>query len=126
MDSIIKAQNEMFAGKILTHVTGREPYIRYRFDDGSYFEQYVWLGELNWIPVENGLPSNSPVGPETDTVLILTNHHCQPNLSVASGEYTEDGFYWHPDNPKVLQDNPDGTKVKVTHWANISLPVKRF
>lgn len=116
--------NQMFAGKKLEKVTGSDPYIRYHFEGGGYFEQYQHLGELNWIKVENGHPQNSPVGPETDQVLVHTDREYYPAIATATGEYTEDGFVWHLDNPKALEPVWGGkSKLRVTYWAAISLPI---
>jgi hypothetical protein len=114
----------MFAGKKLEKVTGADPYIRYHFEGGGYFEHYQHLGELNWIKVEDGLPPNSPVGPETDLVLVHTNREYLPTISTAIGEYTEDGFMWRIDQGQVLAPVWGGkSKLGVTHWAAISLPI---
>ncbi len=123
-ETIAEIHRQMFVGKKLTNVTGNEDYIRYHFEGGGYFEQYLHLGELNWIAVENGHPRNSPVDPSTEDVLIKTDREYLPNICVACGEYTEDGFKWYPDNLVVLQPVWGGkSKLRVTHWANISLPI---
>jgi hypothetical protein len=130
MDNIADTLPEIhtcwFVGKKLKSVTGGDPYIRYTFEGGGYFEQYQHLGELNWIKVENGHPNNSPVGPDTDQVLIMTDRVNYPAVGTATGEWTEDGFVWHPENPKVLE--PEWCNIykpiKVTHWAFISRPIE--
>lgn len=123
-DTIPQIHTQMFAGKKLEKVTGADPYIRYHFEGGGYFEQYQHLGELNWIAVENGLPRCSPVGPDTDQVLIHTDREYHPSIATAIGEYTEDGFVWYPDNPRVLEPVWGGKpKPRITHWAAISLPI---
>ena len=124
-ETIAEIHRQMFVGKKLINVTGNEDYIRYYFEGGGYFEHYHHLGELNWIAVENGHPRNSPVGPDTDQVLIKTDRAYYPSIGTATGEWTEDGFLWHPDNPKVLEAEfcNNYKPIKVTHWANISLPI---
>jgi hypothetical protein len=123
-ETIPEMHTNWFVGKKLVKVTGKDPYIRYEFEGGGYFEQYQHLGELNWIAVENGLPNSLPTGPDTDSVLIITDREYIPNMSVAFGEYTEDGFEWHPDNLRVLIPVWGGkAKLRVTHWANLSLPI---
>jgi hypothetical protein len=123
-DTTPEIHKRWFAGKKLIDVVGFEPYIRYVFEGGGYFEQYRRLGELNWVKVENGLPPNSPVGPETDLVLVHTNREYLPNITTASGEYTEDGFQWTLDNKRVLEPVWGGRDpLKVTEWAAISLPI---
>ena len=124
-ETIAEIHRKWFVGKTLTNVIGNEDYVRYYFEGGGYFEQYLHLGELNWIAVENGLPRNSPVGPDTDQVLIKTDRVYYPTIGTATGEWTEDGFVWHPDNPKVLEAEycNNYKPIKVTHWANISEPI---
>ena len=124
-ETIQEIHTKWFVGKKLTKVTGNEDYIRYKFEDGGYFEHYQHLGELNWIKVENGLPRNSPVGPDTDQVLIKTDRVYYPSIGTATGEWTEDGFVWHPDNKKVLESEwcNNYKPINVTHWAAISLPI---
>src|SRR5580692_2266124 len=124
-ETVVGLHNNWFVGKKLIAVTGSEPYIRYYFEGGGYFEHYQHLGELNWVPVENVFPQNSPVGPDTDQVLIKTDRVYYPNIGTATGEWTEDGFVWHPDNPKVLEPEycNNYKPIRVTHWANISLPI---
>lgn len=120
-DEIIEAHKRWFVGKKLENIIWKDPYVQYVFEGGGYFEQYQHLGELNWIPVENGLPPNSPVGPETDLVLIKTNREYLPDITAATGEYTEHGFKWFPDNPRVLEPVWGGKReLKITHWAYIS------
>lgn len=124
-DTIPEIHTKWFVGKKLEKVTGTDPYIRYHFEGGGYFEQYQNLGELNWIKVENGLPKNSPVGPDTDQVLVRTDREYLPIITTAHGEYTEDGFQWHLDNPKVIETVWGGKDtLGVTHWAAISLPIE--
>jgi hypothetical protein len=125
MESIRDLHKNWFVGKKLINVTGSDPYIRYHFEGGGYFEHYQNLGELNWIAVENGLPNNSPAGPDTDQVLVMTDREYFPSITTAYGEYTEDGFEWQLDNPRVLEPVWGGkAKLRVTHWAAISLPIK--
>jgi hypothetical protein len=125
-DTLPEIHTRWFVGKKLESVTGGDPYIRYTFEGGGYFEQYQHLGELNWIKVENGHPNNSPVGPDTDQVLIMTDRVYYPNIGTATGEWTEDGFVWHPDNPKVLEPEwcNNYKPINVTHWAFISRPIE--
>lgn len=124
-DEIIEAHRKWFIGKKLEKILWDDPYVRYVFEGGGYFEQYQHLGELNWIAVENGLPDNSPVGPETDLVLIKTNRKYLPDITTATGEYTEHGFKWFPDNPTVLEPVWGGKReLKITHWAYISRPIE--
>lgn len=125
-DEIIEAQKRWFVGKKLESIVWNDPYVRYVFEGGGHFEQYQHLGELNWIPVENGHPSNVPVGPDTDQVLIKTDRVYYPSIGTATGEWTEDGFIWHPDNPKVLDPEfcNNYKPINVTHWAAISLPIE--
>ena len=126
MDTRIRdLHRDYFVGKKLVDVTGSDPYIRYHFEGGGYFEHYQHLGELNWVAVENGLPPNSPVGPDTDQVLIHTDRAYYPTIGTATGEYTEDGFVWDPDDRRVLEAEwCNGYKpIRVTHWAYISLPI---
>jgi hypothetical protein len=124
-ETVVDLHNNWFVGRKLIAVTGSEPYIRYYFEGGGYFEHYQHLGELNWVPVENGFPQNSPVGPDTDQVLIKTDRVYYPNIGTATGEWTEDGFVWRPDSPKVLEPEfcNNYKPIKVTHWAYISLPI---
>ena len=123
-ETIPEIHTTWFVGKKLVKVTGSDPYIRYEFEGGGYFEHYQHLGELNWIKVENGLPRNSPVGPDTDLVLVHTDREYLPNITTASGEYTEDGFQWSLDNERVLEPVWGGKAVlKVTEWAPISFPI---
>jgi len=125
-DEIIEAHKRWFVGKKLEKILWNDPYVRYVFEGGGYFEQYQHLGELNWIAVENGLPSNGPVGPDTDQVLIKTDRAYYPSIGTATGEWTEDGFVWHSDNPKVLEAEycNNHKPIKVTHWAAISQPIE--
>ena len=123
-DTLPEVHKRWFVGKKLVDVTGKDPYLRYVFEGGGYFEQYQRLGELNWIKVETELPRNSPVGPDTDLVLVHTDREYLPNMTTASGEYTEDGFQWHLDNPRVLEPVWGGkTELRVTEWAPINYPV---
>jgi hypothetical protein len=124
LETVPEIHRKWFVGKKLVNVTGTEPYIRYEFEGGGYFEHYQHLGELNWIKVEEGLPPNSPVGPETDMVLVHTNREYSPSITTATGEYTEDGFQWHLDNERVLEPVWGGlAKLQVTEWAPISYPI---
>jgi len=124
VETIQQIHTHWFVGKKLLAVTGAEPYIRYVFEGGGYFEHYQHLGELNWIKVENGLPPNGPTDPGTDLVLVHTNREYFPSITTATGEYTEDGFQWTLDNPRVLEPVWGGKSVlKVTEWAVISLPI---
>ena len=125
VETIQQMHTHWFVGKKLIAVTGADPYLRYVFEGGGYFEQYQHLGELNWIKVENSHPPNSPVGPDTDQVLIKTDRVYYPSMGTATGEWTEDGFVWNPDNPKVLEPEfcNNYKPIKVTHWAAISLPI---
>ena len=127
MDEIIEAHKRWFVGKKLENIIWKDPdpYVRYVFEGGGYFEQYQYLGELNWIAVEKGLPSNSPVGPDTDQVLIKTDRVYYPTIGTATGEWDEDGFVWHAENPKVLEAEYCNSykPIKVTHWAAISQPI---
>ena len=125
-DEIKEAQKRWFVGKKLEDIIWKDPYVRYVFEEGGYFEQYQRLGELNWIAVETGLPPNIPVDPGTEQVLIKTDRVYYPSIGTAMGEYTEDGFLWHPDNPKVLEPEwcNNYKPIKVTHWAHISLPIE--
>ena len=124
-ETIAEIHRKWFVGKTLTNVIGNEDYVRYQFEGSGYFEHYHHLGELNWIAVEKGHPRNSPVGPDTDQVLIKTDRAYYPSIGTATGEWTEDGFVWHPDNPKVLEAEfcNNYKPIKVTHWANISEPI---
>ena len=124
-DEIKEAHKRWFVGKKLEDILWDDPYVRYVFEGGGYFEQYQHLGELNWIAVENRLPENSPVGPETDQVLIKTDRVYHPIIGTSRGEYTENGFIWCPDNPEVLEPEwcNNYKPIKVTHWARISLPI---
>jgi hypothetical protein len=125
-ETIQELHRHWFVGKKLVNVTGSDPYIRYEFEGGGYFEHYQHLGELNWIKVENGMPRNSPVGPDTDQVLIKTDRVYYPSIGTATGEWTEDGFVWRPENPKVLEPEycNNYKPIRVTHWAAISLPIE--
>lgn len=123
-DTIPEMHKRWFVGKKLINVAGADPYIRYYFEGGGYFEQYQHLGELNWIKVENGLPPNSPVGPDTDLVLVHTDREYLPTITTASGEYTEDGFQWTLDNPRVLEPVWGGkAQLRVVEWTAISYPI---
>ena len=68
------------------------------------------------------------VGQDTDQVLIMTDRVYYPNIGTATGEWTEDGFVWHPDNPKVLEPEwcNNYKPIRVTHWAAISLPIQHY
>lgn len=124
-DEIIESHKRWFVGKKLENIIWNDPYVRYVFEGGGYFEQYQHLGELNWIAVDNGLPKNSPVGPYTDQVLIKTDRAYYPAIGTAIGEWTEDGFVWHPDDPQVLTPEycNNYKPINVTHWAAISRPI---
>lgn len=126
-ETIAEINKQMFVGKKLVDVTGNDDYIRYHFEDGSYFEQYQHSGEINWISVDQGLPNTDGCGPTSEPVLVQTDAYYWPTISTGYYECGDNDYesQWHVDNPKVLRKNKQDD-AKVLYWAHISRPIKHY